>query len=287
MISKDLISHISEILNNKVLQVRSIGGGDISEISLLKTECHPYILKTNQSSNALKLFLAEKLGLEAISNTNTIATPKIFACDTYQGHAFLLMEYIESKSPSPKDLSLFGEQLANLHSNTQSDFGFTKNNFIGRLDQSNTNHNTWTSFYVKERLLPQLHLAQSKSLLSPKEIPSEKQLIEGSSLLFNTIKPSLLHGDLWSGNYLISSEGIPYLIDPAVYYGHYEVDIAMSRLFGGFGTEFYEAYHGHYPTSAETEARIKLYQLYYLLVHLNMFGSSYYGSVQQILTTMF
>ena len=104
---------------------------------------------------------------------------------------------------------------------------------------------------------------------------------------FNDISPSLLHGDLWSGNFLIATDGTPYLIDPAVYYGHHEIDIAMSKLFGGFGMSFYKAYQEHFKFDSLTDSRIDLYQLYYLLVHLNLFGSSYMGAVNKILSKYF
>ena len=142
-------------------------------------------------------------------------------------------------------------------------------------------------FYIDERLLPQFDLAQSKGLLRSNEIP-DKEIMKGNlNDLIKVVKPSLLHGDLWGGNFLIGKDGTPYLIDPAVYYGHHEVDIAMSKLFGGFGSAFYSAYYEVFPESSRINDRIEIYQLYYLLVHLNIFGSSYYGSVKQILNKYF
>lgn len=287
MISTELIAHISDLMNASVSYVRPVSGGDISTVSLLSTEKRSFIIKINSAPIAEAMFKAEKKGLDTIKQTETIATPRTYACDVFEGNAFLLMEYIETKSPSPQDLNIFGEQLASLHSITAADYGLSHDNFIGRLDQSNTNHAKWSDFYIRERLIPQFKVSRNRSLLSSDEIPSEQILEQRCFDLFQNVKPSLLHGDLWNGNYIISTDGVPYLIDPAIYYGHHEVDIAMSRLFGGFGNEFYKAYHKHYPVSNATEDRIQLFQLYYLLVHLNMFGSSYYGSVKRILKAYF
>ncbi|MFL1011187.1 fructosamine kinase family protein [Flavisericum labens] len=177
--------------------------------------------------------------------------------------------------------------MAKLHQCHSRNFGLDHNNFIGNLLQSNTEHKTWGNFYIYERLLPQLKLTKSKNLLHSNEIPPTETMVKSLSSLFRNIKPSLLHGDLWSGNYLISSDGTPYLIDPAVYYGHSEVDIAMTKLFGGFGEDFYDAYVESIPFTSDTTARIEIYQLYYLLVHLNLFGRSYYDSVKSILIKYF
>lgn len=234
------------------------------------------------------MFLAEKEGLEAIANTKTIATPNILLCEKLKVGGLLVMEYIEPKNPTPKDMQLLGHHLAFLYNfNISESFGWKANNFIGNLQQSNKKHINWAEFYVQERLLPQLKMAQDSKLLLSNEIPSETQLLKTCENLFPEVKPSLLHGDLWGGNYLISQDGVPYLIDPAVYYGHHEVDISMSRLFGGFGNSFYNAYWEHYPSQPQVKERAEIYQLYYLLVHMNLFGKSYYSSVSAILKKYF
>tara|TARA_R110002049_G_scaffold25972_2_gene90810 strand:- start:44012 stop:44872 length:861 start_codon:yes stop_codon:yes gene_type:complete len=285
--NNDLKNYLSYYLKETITNMSSVHGGDISKAYHIDTSKNSYFLKANTTPTASNMFQTEAYGLQLIRETNTIKTPKVIACDTFRNSAFLLMEFIENKSPSLKDFKNLGHQLAKLHQCTTEDFGLNKDNFIGSLPQSNTQHKTWLDFYITERLLPQLELAKQKRLLSENECPSERQIKDGLKLLFTNIKPSLLHGDLWSGNYLISKDGIPYLIDPAIYYGHHEVDIAMSKLFGGFGDAFYEAYHNNFPFDENTAARKEIYQLYYLLVHLNMFGSSYYGSVISILKTYF
>jgi fructosamine-3-kinase len=145
----------------------------------------------------------------------------------------------------------------------------------------------WPRFYVEHRLNVQLRMSRDAGLLSGNEIPGENVMVRTVENLCPNVTPSLIHGDLWGGNYLISSEGIPCLIDPAIYYGHHEVDLAMSRLFGGFDTGFYSAYHELMPYAPGSEERNDIYQLYYLLVHLNLFGPSYYHRVKQLLTRYF
>jgi len=284
---KNLIDHLSSIIGEKITHHKPVSGGDISSAFFLKTPKNHYFLKVNSNKDALAMFLAEKKGLEAISKTQTIATPKVYQCKQYEHTAFILLEYIESKTPTSKDFETFAHQLANLHQNTTSKFGYNNDNYIGSLSQSNRQHQNWTTFYLEKRIFPQLELARSKQLLSTNDIPQKQQMYRVCQELFQNITPSLLHGDLWSGNYLINTNDTPYLIDPSVYYGHNEVDIAMSRLFGGFSPSFYQTYEKHYPHSENTSARIDIYQLYYLLVHLNLFGSSYYNSVKRILTNYF
>jgi len=279
--------HIANRLNEPILSCYSVSGGDISRAYKIDTPNKSYFLKINNADNALSMFQSEAYGLQLIQNTNTIKVPTVLFCDGFQDTFFLIMEYIESKSPSNHDLKVLGTKLAELHQNTSDVFGLKEDNFIGSLSQSNKQSTSWVDFYAKERLLPQLQLTRQKGLLSANECPSENIMTERLEELFFNVKPSMLHGDLWSGNYLISTNGIPYLIDPAIYYGHHEVDIAMTKLFGGFGDSFYKAHSEYFPVTTETRARIEIYQLYYLLVHLNLFGKSYYNSVKSILIKYF
>ncbi|WP_299556178.1 fructosamine kinase family protein [Seonamhaeicola sp.] len=278
--------HLSSLLNETISEVSPVSGGDISQAYRISTTNKAYFLKLN-SANKLNMFQTEAYGLELIAKTNTIKTPKVLAFDSFENSAFLLMEFVESKSASTKNFEILGAQLAALHQCTSENFGLDKDNYIGSLPQSNTTHDNWTDFYIEERLLPQLNLAKTKGLLNSKEVPSTSIMKAVLQPLFQNVKPSLLHGDLWGGNYLISSDGIPYLIDPAVYYGHREVDIAMTKLFGGFSNHFYDAYFDILPPDTNTNQRIEIYQLYYLLVHLNLFGRSYYGSVNNIIQKFF
>lgn len=282
-----LKTYLSHILNESIVKTSGITGGDISKAYKIETANNTYFLKFNSAPIASKMFQSEAHGLQLISETGTIKTPKVIASDKFQNTSFLLLEFIESKSPSSEDFKNLGHQLAKLHQNTSVGFGLDQDNFIGSLPQSNKRNKTWVDFYASERLLVQLKLAKQKRLLSDNECPDEKRIKTNLQPLFSDIKPALLHGDLWGGNYLISKSGTPYLIDPAIYYGHHEVDIAMTALFGGFSSCFYESYFKVSPKDSDTKNRIDLYQLYYLLVHLNLFGSSYYNRVKNLLKRYF
>lgn len=284
---QDLKIQLEEILGSPILKGLPLSGGDISAAYLLYTQAGRFFCKINHGKTAYDMFLAERAGLDAISGTSAIKAPEVVDCSLMKTGACLIMDYIEAKRPSDKNWEALGFGLANLHQCSSVNFGFGRDNYIGSLPQSNFEHSSWDSFYLKERLLPQLHLAKKKNLLSENDIPSVNVLEDALIKFFSKTKPSLLHGDLWSGNYLISSSGTPYLIDPAVYFGHSEVDLAMSNLFGGFGTNFYNAYQEILPKSPGYAERQDLYQLYYLLVHLNLFGMSYFLQVSNILKRYF
>ena len=288
MISSAFKEHIAQALGSPISKVNTVSGGDISKAYCIHTSTQRFFLKVNESAFALKMFLAEKKGLEDINGTKTIKAPEVIHCGQHESGSYLLLEFIESKNPTSREFEAFGHQLADLHAFAVGDsFGWTQDNFIGSLPQSNKNHPDWTLFYVHERLLPQLKMAKEKGLLDSSEIPTESNLVQGCRQFFPKVKPALLHGDLWSGNYLISAQGIPYLIDPALYFGHHEIDMAMTQLFGGFSPSFYAAYAERIPAETLHKERREIYQLYYLLVHLNLFGRTYYPSVKHLLKTYF
>ncbi len=278
-----LIHYLSDILGLKIISYQSIKGGDISNAYILFTSTEKLFIKEHYGKDAFNMFLAEKTGLEILAKTKTIATPEVYHCEPFENGAFILMQYIESKNATIKDFTKLGTQIAKLHQINNIEYGLKQDNFIGNLHQSNNVNQDWTTFYIEERIEPQLKLAVSRNLLQTKDLPKKENWFGICKEFFENVKPTVLHGDLWSGNFLISSEGIPYLIDPSIYYGHKEVDIAMTKLFGGFGPSFYKAYEHHHPIKKHYTQRIELYQLYYLLVHLNLFGRSYYNSVIRII----
>ena len=235
----------------------------------------------------MDMFLAEADGLRAILQTKTIKVPGVAKAGRFKEDAFLLMPFIHPKKPDSKDMAALGFQLAGLHRSAVLPFGWNRDNYIGSLPQSNQAHDDWPTFYARERLLPQLRRAYDRQLLEKREIPGENMLEGVMRNHCGEIQPALLHGDLWSGNFITSSNGEPYLIDPAVYVGHNEVDLAMTRLFGGFSPAFYEAYESVFPPAHGVREREGLYQLYYLLVHLNIFGMSYQPVVGSIISRYF
>ena len=284
---KRLSDHISELLGEQVVVRQTLSGGSISAARLLESRRNQYFLKVNSEPFALDMFQVEAEGLKLIEQSDTIAVPHVHLVGAYENQSFLLMDYVESKRPVAVDSRALGSRLAAMHQIKADSFGLDFDNYIGKLPQSNNKTSDWSHFYWQERILPQLEMAHAKGLLRKEEIPTVERAIAVFDQLLDDVSSSLLHGDLWGGNYLIASSGKPYLIDPAVYYGDPMVDIAMSKLFGGFSPDFYESYHDVITRSSNYQERIDLYQLYFLLVHLNLFGSGYYSGVSRLLRKYF
>ncbi len=282
-----LQTHLAAILDRDIKKIVPLSGGDIAQAYLVYTSSDRLFCKILTGPDSTKMIQAEREGLQAIAQTNTIKVPEVLGWGSLEKGDCLLLEYIEPGRATTDAMEKLGYDLARMHSISQDEFGWHTTNFIGSLPQTNKKTQQWTSFYLKERLLPQLVLARKKNLLSGKDIPDEKEMMEKLQQYIPDALPSLVHGDLWGGNYLISSQHIPYLIDPAVYIGHHEVDLAMSRLFGGFDQAFYKAYHEIIPQAEGYGHRMGLYQLYYLLVHLNLFGKTYYKSVKNLVSDYF
>ncbi len=283
----ELKDSIGLLLGAKIKNCVPVSGGDISRAYVLYTGSDRVFCKLNSSSTAKSMFEAEADGLKAISKTKTLKTPFVYSVNELDEGACLLMEYVPSKSPESKDMEIFGAQLAAMHQISSDYYGWENPNFIGSLPQSNQKHGNWISFYIKERLSPQFQAAIDRKYLTKNDVPGIEKLQTVIAAYCPGVNPSLLHGDLWSGNYLIAENGVPYLIDPAVYFGHSEIDLSMSRLFGGFSSSFYSAYFAINPSQPGESNRMAIYQLYYLLVHLNLFGKSYYKSVREILKAHF
>lgn len=273
----------------KQLKIRiatPLSGGDINEAYRLETTEGVYCLKINRKQNALANFEAEAKGLNTLSDSAFMVPAPLHTGQT-ENFAFLLMDFIESGKPGPDYWDIFGRQLANLHRISHTEFGLGTDNFIGYLPQSNRRHPSWADFYAAERIFPLLQKAVERNLLAKKYLLSELKWANFFKSLFPEETPALLHGDLWAGNKMVSKSGLPVLIDPAVYFGHREMDLGMMQLFGGFDARLLAAYHEIYPLKEGWKSRIKWCQLYPLLVHLLLFGRSYASQVERILNDAF
>lgn len=284
MLPATLQSHLESLLNSPSIAARPVAGGDIHRAVLLETaDGRSCFLKYNNSPRASEMFRTEALGLALLGASRVIAVPKVLKHGTAGEWSFLLLEYIPPGLKNRIFWENFGYSLAVLHGTTSAQFGFAHDNFIGSLPQSNTRHDTWASFYTEERLLPQMRLARENDRL---QIADEKLLVNLCKKLPAVCPeepPALTHGDLWSGNFLCNTENKPVLIDPAACFSHRETDLAMSRLFGGFDAAFYRQYEEFRPLEPGFDERVEVYQLYYLLVHVNLFGGGYADSVRSIL----
>ncbi|MFC6858286.1 fructosamine kinase family protein [Zunongwangia atlantica] len=274
-----LFKIIEEKNNLKINNITSLSGGDINNVFLLNTTEGKKVVKVNSATKFPRMFEAEMAGMKALKSAEAIDVPQMIAVYTESEYSCLLMEYRETGSKSSNFWTVFGKQMADLHKNTQLKFGFSEDNYIGSLPQQNKEHENIIDFYIEERLEPQFKLAkeQGYGLGDTNKFCSE---------LYNLIpqeKPALIHGDLWNGNYLVNAEGHPCLIDPAVAYAPREMDLSMMKLFGGFDSALFNAYFEEFPVEKGFENRVPIWQLYYLLVHLNLFGTGYLGSCKNII----
>jgi protein-ribulosamine 3-kinase len=203
--------------------------------------------------------------------------------DNESGLAFLVLDFIEEGRSSGDFDRRFGRALASIHRHTASRYGLDHDNYIGRLPQKNDYRDTWTEFFIDCRLEPQFAMARERGFLGGQGRQSLDRLAKRLPDLLPVEPPSLLHGDLWGGNYLCDSDNRPVLIDPAVYYGHREAELAFTTLFGGFGRNFYTGYEEAWPLHPGFRERCDIYNLYPLLVHVNLFGGMYVSQTEAIL----
>lgn len=274
-----------------IAETDRLSGGDINKAYglTLNTGAHIF-MKANSKANA-DFFTAEAAGLSAIEATGVIKTPEILCTGTDDGedvgYSFLLLKFIKSAKPRTDYWETFARDLAALHKadtkifEISGKFGFFQNNFIGARAQNNTPSDSWISFFRDNRLAPQFKDADSY-FTAEDRTKIAKLLDHLEDFLIEPNQPSLLHGDLWSGNVMCGPEGKAMLIDPAAYIGHAEADLAMTELFGGFPEKFYDAYREANPLEPGYENRRDLYNLYQLLNHLNLFGPTYLGPVLSI-----
>lgn len=264
-------------------------GGDINEAFFLKlSDGQLVFLKENEKRNK-GFFSAEVEGLKAIAETNTIGVPTVHAYGIYGDKSFLLMENLKAGDKTKDFWECFGHELANMHRASsaflllEKRYGFHQDNYIGAGFQKNTGKDFWIEFFRDCRLLPQVDRA--RQALSTGDIRRIEKLMEHlDNYLIEPEHPSVLHGDLWSGNFLVGPDGKAWLIDPAVYVGCSEADIAMTELFGGFSGAFYSAYRESGLLLPGYEDRRDLYNLYHMLNHLNLFGGSYLYAVERIIS---
>jgi fructosamine-3-kinase len=289
MIDEILLSRIgvalSDELKVKILinQTEKIHGGDINETYRIQTNEGPYFLKLNDAIRFPDMFSAEYAGLTALKDTQTLTIPQPVCYGTAGNQAFLVTTFIEKGSAIRNFWEDFGVSLARLHQHSQPHFGFDGPNYLGSLRQYNTPYSSWPVFYAFNRLLPLTRMAYDQQIIEKTMVQQMEKLCRQLPEIFSQEPPALLHGDLWSGNFMVGKQGSVCLYDPAVYYGHREMDLAMTRLFGGFDTKFYYAYHAAYPLAEGWQQRIGICQLYPLLVHMLLFGGSYYSSIREIL----
>lgn len=265
--SPALLKAISNKSGLGILRCDPVHGGDINEAYCLYTTDKKYFLKVNNDTLYPAMFAKEANGREMLNKNSSLTVPSVIQQGNYGTTQYLLLEWIEKGVPANNFWEAFGKYLALLHKQPQAYFGWKEDNYIGSLWQKNDRHNVWHSFYAACRIMPLVKRLFESSNFSKTDIAAAEKFCIALEDLFPVEQPSLLHGDLWPGNFMPGIKGNAVVYDPAVYFGHREMDIGMSLLFGGFDRKFYDAYNETYPLRSGWQQRIELTQLYPLLVH--------------------
>ncbi|WP_295731552.1 fructosamine kinase family protein [uncultured Limosilactobacillus sp.] len=256
-----------------------VSGGDINEAYRVVADGIPYFVKV-QPHQPTQYFAHEQNGLKALGSV--INTPKVIATGEINGNAYLILNWIEEGPENPVAL---GHAIAKLHQKHADQFGFSTNHRTRVLLKDNSWNDSWRDFYLNQRLAPEINIAKKLGRWNDwRNFHFQKMTTKFDHYYkSNSVTPSLLHGDLWAGNYMFNQNGTPTLIDPDALYGDREYDLAMTTIFGGFTPAFYQAYNEAYPLTPGFEDRLPWYQFYYLCMHLILFGETYGPAVDHIL----
>jgi len=259
----------------KIIQQSALGGGCINDAYQVNDGVSRYFVKLNDIEHS-NMFETEALALKEMHALSPVRVPQAVCAGQYEHQAYLVLEYLDLSGRA--DSARFGQQLAAMHRVSAKQFGWTRDNVIGATPQHNRLTSSWVEFWREQRLQPQLKLAQQNGYGNTLS-PLVDKLLANFERLFTSYSPlpSLLHGDLWGGNAAGLADGTPVIFDPALYYGDRETDIAMTHLFSGFDSRFYAAYNEAWPLDDGFTVRKTFYNLYHILNHLNLFGSSYLG----------
>ena len=283
-LTQPIAEHISEVTGQffQIERQQAIGGGCINQSVAVSGGERAFFVKSNRADR-LPMFEAERDGLQEMYDSQTIRIPQPLGCGVAGDSAYIVMEWLSlGGSSSDRAWEKMGERLAAMHNVTsEKGFGWHRDNTIGSTPQQNGWCADWVEFWRDRRLGPQFEMAHDKG----GQFPQRDELMSAIPRLLahHSPAPSLLHGDLWSGNSAITAEGEPVIVDPATYYGDSEADIAMTELFGALPTSFYQAYQSVKPLNAGYEQRKTLYNLYHIINHFNIFGGGYLSQANQMI----
>jgi len=283
MVPNPILNAVSKDLNTKITGFNFLSGGCINEGGKLYTTKGDFFIKWNSKTQFEQMFEKEQWGIESLQKTSSLPVPKVIATGVAEEWQYLILEFIEPGTRSGLFWKKLGEQLAQLHRLTDAQFGLAYDNYIGSLVQHNAIHSSWPSFFEHQRLRPLIKTLELERRIDKTLLHSFDKLYPRLSEIFPDEQPALLHGDLWSGNVICNNKGMAVVIDPAIYYGHREAELAFTKLFGGFESAFYESYAHHFPLEQGFQQRMGIYNLYPLLVHTILFGDSYLEQVKRII----
>jgi fructosamine-3-kinase len=267
----------------KDAEYRAVHGGDINQCYHIKNKEKEFFLKVNSADQYPGMFQKEMNGLNALRGQSDLKIPSVITTGSINNKQYLLMQWLEPGKPGSESWKNFGKDLAILHKKPRLYYGFEENNYIGNIPQLNTRSDSWEKFYTGCRVEPLIKILFDKGDLTRQTVKAASSFCKNLGVIFPEEQPALLHGDLWSGNFMFTMNGQAALFDPAVYYGHREMDLGMTKLFGGFGDEFYPAYQETYPLEKDWKKRTDYTQLYPLLVHAILFDGHYIQQCREIL----
>jgi len=273
---------LQDRLSEKVKNISPLSGGDINDVYKIKTQKNTYVLKVNEESDFPMMFVHEKQALISLGGTG-VKTPQVIHTFEDSGKQFLVLEFIEEENINADFWRNFALDLTKIHSESMSYFGLEYNNYIGSLRQDNSPEDSWEDFFIRKRIQPLTKQAYDLDLLNSDHIKRFENLFSSLKDILPKEKSSLLHGDLWYGNLMCTKDQTPVFIDPAIYYGNREMDIAMTRMFGGFDNSFIHDYNDLLPMENNWEERIQIHNLYPNLVHLLLFGKSYLSGIERVI----
>ena len=277
-----LAARLTALLGRSVADLTPLGGGDIGAAFRAELDDGRRVFAKTHPNAALLAREAEGLGW--LTESQTLPVPAVVAIDD-GNPPVLVLEWIEPGPPTPRTETALGRGLAALHASAAPAFGWARDNYVGSLPQANDARDTWARFYAELRLQPLARRARDAGRIDADVARRLDRVCEGMERFAGPPEPpARLHGDLWGGNRVVDARGASWLIDPAVYGGHREIDLAMMRLFGGFGDACFDAYAESFPLAPGHAERVGLYQLYPLLVHVNLFGGSYAASLGRALS---
>jgi fructosamine-3-kinase len=267
-----------------IADTRSVSGGCINQGYKISSNNTEYFVKLNDVSQ-VEMFAAEVLGLKEMYATQTITVPQPICWGTAENSSYIVLQWLDLVRGNNSSWRVMGRQLAAMHREGKSDrFGWSRNNTIGSTPQVNTWMDNWADFFAEQRIGYQLKLAKRRG----GNFPDLSKVVDAvrNKLADRQPQASLLHGDLWSGNAAIATDGAPVILDPATYYGDREADLAMTELFGGFPTAFYNGYNQTWQLDSGYQQRKSIYNLYHILNHFNIFGGGYANQAQRTIDSI-
>ncbi len=265
-----------------ILSAKFKSGGCINNAMKIHTSEGVYFVKW-QKHIPVDMFEKEAKGLDLLKAPGVIKVPETYGYGEIDNIFFLVMEHVESAPPAKDYWEDYAEKLAGLHKQTSESYGLDHDNYIGKLYQSNKKDPDWIQFFIEQRLEPQLTLAMENRMVDTSFVNRYRSFYKKLPELLPVDQPALLHGDMWNGNVMCGDDGKVCLIDPAVYFGHREIELAFSKMFGGFSTAFYKTYQEIFPLEPGFDQRVDIYNIYPHMVHVNLFGGSYLGGVNHVL----